>query len=370
MSSECAVDALRRRTNRFLNIPKNGSSYLSSGTNGNAFSDQQVGRNSNSMSNLNMDHSQPSSSSRNISTPQPTQPTAPAQPALLSRESPSQINSTPLRASLQTQLDALLKTQTDVIAYLQVELERRRDWEDRVTKEMHQRQVVLTTLMTNLMPVARGMDETSNGANVTFMSPASMGNTPIPRGSDILARTLQTSQNTNGLSGLHHDSIQLKPLPMMQSDTLMPHIPSTTLPNIAGRIGGNAVPITADHSKSSRGMLPEPTAANFAAFGGYDPMKQGQQRSMQDQNLINGYTNGVDESFGSGRATSQKPTPSRSSKRKRREGSASSDEGRGGVEVDERGVIYMANGKKTDSRPAKIQVSDAGLHFGLIGESS
>ena len=336
------------------------------------------------MSILHMDHPQSSSSSnRNMSTPQPAQPTLPSQPTILSRESPSQSNSTPLRAALQTQLDSLLKTQTDVIAFLQVELERRRDWEDRVTKEMHQRHVVLTTLMTNLMPVAKGggggMDDIPSGGgggNSTFLSPASMG-TSATRGSDILTRTIQSSQTTNGLSGLQNDPSQLKPLPTMQSDALMSHIASTTLPNVvSGRMSNNTIQLTGDPNKSNRGMLPDPTTTNFAAFGNYDPMKQAppappappppppppqqhqqqQQRPPEDHNMMNGYTNGGDPTFNSGRSASQKPTPSRSSKRKRREGSASSDEGKGGVEVDERGVIYMANGKKTDSRPAKIQV--------------
>jgi hypothetical protein len=262
----------------------------------------------------------------------------------------------------------LLKTQNDVIAYLQVELERRRDWEDRMSKEMHQRHAVLLTLVTNLMPVPANKDDAPN-PNGGFMNPSSLATASTPRPGDILVRTLQNvSQGSNGTApatGAHQDAAnkQLRTPVTLPTDAIASHIAGTSLSHLSGRLGTNGISVGADINKSTRSMLPDQAGQPFGPFNTYDPTgkhAKGSTSSQADGPLINGNFNNTNE--GDAAAVAARPqqkgaTSVRSSKRKRREGTASSDEGRGGVEVDERGVIYMASGKKTDSRPAKIQVS-------------
>ncbi len=260
-----------------------------------------------------------------------------------------------LRPSLQTQLDALLKTQTDVITYLQVELERRRDWEDRMNKELQQRHAVLLTLLTQLMPVSAGG---LNSAAVNFAAPPPGPGAPA-RTAEILSRNLQNPGNGAPASVAMTNDLSHGPLPMPGTskqktpaighpDALLAHL----TPGMGGgpRLSASSLPHLLDGS--GRPYHTDPT---FGGFGLHD------RGLANGHDMVNGgYAPDGEDGFGglnaaSGRM-SAKPQSAKVSKRKRREGSGSSDEGRGGVEVDERGVIYMANGKKTDSRPAKIQV--------------
>lgn len=116
-------------------------------------------------------------------------------------------DATGAQATIQTQLqpqldkvtakmDALHKTQHDLIVYLQDELDRRRTWEETLNRELHQRHSVLVTLITRLMPVDKPSTPAATSTTTSATAPHTLSTLAktsalpsVPRVPSVPART-------------------------------------------------------------------------------------------------------------------------------------------------------------------------------------
>ena len=188
---------------------------------------------------------------------------------------------------LYNRIEQLTKTHGDLISYLHGELDRRRDWEEMMVKEIHQRHQVLLTLITSLVPVT----------NATMGSAAAASRS-------LLAPDLSTTIGRAGLPG-------------------MPSV------SIMGSLQDN----------------------DFGAGGGFDDDNDyGNESAVNNPSQSSHYIHQTGDETASGPAGLKRAHDG--------DGPHFSDVHRdAGVEVDERGIIYMAGGRRAGIVPTKIAVS-------------
>jgi hypothetical protein len=210
---------------------------------------------------------------------------------------------------LYTRLEQLTKTQTDLITYLHAELDRRRDWEEMMVKEMHQRHSVLLTLITTLVPVTSSSGIASNRA--------------------LLSSDLSSTIGRAGLPGIPAVSAMGS---MNDQDAAM-----------GGDIGGGGGFGDDDQDQAGSSSARPPPGLFLPGFG----------LPRTDVPSINisqpaAYSQAMPES-----------SSVNSLKRQREDDPEDFPDGNkdANIEVDERGIIYMAGGRKTGLVPTKIAVS-------------
>lgn len=308
-------------------------------------------------------------------------------------------------SSIYARLEAMTKTQTDLITYLHAELDRRREWEDRMLKDVQNRHGVLVSLLSNMIgfPPPPPPPPPQQAATAT----ATGGPQQHHGGSGAAAAP-------NALAGGHHHSQQHGAGggdPAAAAAAAAAGITAPTgggssngMQNGGGGSGGlymgggrhqqqqPAMNAYANHHHhhhpSSRG---EPqhmgmnggggkgTPSRISISGHQQQPLGGMNRASMDGGGFHGLVDATSAlgaaaagGEGGGGAASSK------TKRKRRGSDASSDDGANkAVEVDERGVVYMASGKKAGLKPTKIQVraaarepfyiSRAGRKMGQLG---
>ena len=196
---------------------------------------------------------------------------------------------------LYDRIEKLTKTHGDLITYLHGELDRRRDWEEMMVKEMHQRHQVLLTLITSLVPV-------------TNSTVGSSGHGQAGR-SSLLASDLSTTIGRAGLPG----------------------VPSV----------------------SNMGSLQDQDFGNGAGFE--DDNDYGNDTPVISLSQPAAYTQQT-----AGESSTQGASAGGLKRAREGDGPHYHDfQKDAGVEVDERGIIYMAGGRKNGVVPTKIAVSIA-----------
>lgn len=250
-------------------------------------------------------------------------------------------------SSLFSRLEAMTKTQTDLITYLHAELDRRREWEDRMLKDVQNRHGVLVSLLSNMIGFPPPPPAGPPGGPVG--PPGAAGGPHHPGAAGAMAHVqhhgdpaaaaaaaaagisappggggMQNGMYMGGTGGR-----QQQPAMNAYANHPRDHMPSQPIN------GGKQTRIS---------LSGQPAALHRGAgdggMGGID------MHGLVDSSL------GAADSGGAGGGGNSK------TKRKRRASDASSDDGANkAVEVDERGVVYMASGKKAGLKPTKIQVS-------------
>jgi hypothetical protein len=235
----------------------------------------------------------------------PKQPAAPVETALPHDGPADGTTGPPLpfdTKPLYTRLEQLTKTQTDLITYLHAELDRRRDWEEMMVKEMHQRHSVLLTLITTLVPV--------NG---------SLGQGPRPDG---LSNNLSSTIGRAGLPGIPAVSAMGSMSALHEQEAPQSQAFEQEYEDESSRPSGRSELPAFNTPARTTTFEPNSARSAYSAYPGPStPQLAGSKRARMDE----------DDYADLGKDAN--------------------------VEVDERGVIYMCGGRKMGIVPTKIQVS-------------
>lgn len=272
---------------------------------------------------------------------------------------------------LNNRLDQLAKTQAEMLAYLHVELTRRKEWEEQLLKELRQRREQAASTRTSQgsvgLPDARWntMNRNSFTGNPMelVVNPSFTGNNSAAMPSTQANYTpwshpQQSPQvPTNGNPSVFNPLAQVnQPRPSMESANPYPaSAPPTAHQNMSGMATG---------MNSINGYTPE-TDKKHERRGNTTTIPMDIALSIPSQAELNqvGLTNlptlpPYVEADNTAAAPATVEDAERSKRKRKADGEASAERPSKKLEVDERGVVIMMSGNtKLKEKPTKIQVS-------------
>jgi hypothetical protein len=280
---------------------------------------------------------------------------------------------------LSNRLDQLAKTQSEMLAYLHVELTRRKEWEEQLLKELRQRREQTSTTRTSQgsagLPDARwnsmGRNSFPGNPMELVVNPAFTGNNNVPLPNAQASYTpwshpQQSPQiSNNGNPAVFNPLGQPPTRQTMESTNHYPiSTPQSSHPqNLSAMTMGmsslNGYTHEGDQKQDRRGTV---TAMPAEVAHSIPSQAELNQIGLTSLPSLPPYV----ETDNTAAAPITSEEVERSKRKRKADGEASAERPSKKLEVDERGVVIMMSGNtKLKEKPTKIQVSRPSAGQGL-----
>jgi hypothetical protein len=287
-------------------------------------------------------------------------------------------------AHLNNRLDQLAKTQAEMLAYLHVELTRRKEWEEQLLKELRQKREQAASARTSQgsagLQDARwnNMNRTSFTGNPMelVVNPSFTGNNNVAMPNAQANYTpwshpQQSPQVTaNGNPSVFNPLGQVnQPRPSMESANPYPtSAPQTSHQNMSGMTMNmntiNGYTHEPDQKHDRRGTT---TAMPMEVAHSIPSQAELNQVGLTSLPSLPPYV----EADNTAAAPTTAEEAERSKRKRKADGEASAERPSKKLEVDERGVVIMMSGStKLKEKPTKIQVSPAPVDTSRLSQNT